>query len=708
VDIGIEEHRITITMNKEWLFCIILLVTIVILPSFITPIAYFTYEHEILDGNTAPYDALIVVLSLFCGILPMMLSIILFIKCFGSKEESGLGITIRYVLSKLRVPGFWGASVRNKKSFQSKERVKDCCAIITYFGYFVFLTVVFYTLVGALIYDSDVGVQRNTTRLLNGTILFKPDIDPSREGTRVRVYTDLGEIGLANDTTVGHGPTIKRTGTNVTLDSVNPYESFGYTLTPGSLMKLTVTATSNMTVYYKKDDDVIEDNVIVPSFKLSVNETNCTSHLINISYPGDDEINISFAFELKSMLYNVESWILFKDHGTIYVPKDKYLAITRKSADCAGKEFIDIDVQTRDLLVDTLYTYQWTWMCTVIYLCPILMFFVQVFTLFLVGYHSGDFTETPSEEKRNMCNILGHINMVLLLGVGMAFFTIGITSSEDEEKIVMGENTMLDTEFFFYAGEQVIFPVNDTENPGLSYKSDSEEIKISALTEFPNSTFDHVIDCNPGSFYTDRTWYNNFYIQEGYSLVWDFDTSHSVDVQFMMTSNGKYSFQENNVMNSTHQMFANETGVYQLSVRPRSYGRVLLTFHNLDLNGFEYNVSKQQRVWSTEERIYAKKLEESVKYLIVESAEPNITPAQVHIVQFEFDDHLRSCIEVGDYSLGFTLVFVFLIIIAFIFIFIEAAGVGIPCCYICADMSVSEDGEKTSLVKSNNKSANEA
>jgi len=688
-------------MGKAGTIAVVIALTLFAVPSFIVPTVYFTHDHRVEKGNTSSFDALVLCISIIAGLIPLFTALGLYVVRGGAKGKDGIATTIRYVLSKLKVPGFWSASVRNGKHMVCGEKMRDVSAVTVFVGIFVFLIVLFYALVGVMVHDSHSNIHHKSVHLLNGTTLVDPEVEPSREGTRVRVYADSGEYGVTNDTSLYSGSSYIFHG-----DTIPPSKlSFAYTINPGSFFTLTVNASKEVCLSYKLDDTDIYKGELGKTFDIAYNATNVTSFIINftVSY-GADPIKGDYRFELHPTYYSGYEFHRFNEQASAYVKRGEYLVVTRYSQNVMMNEYIDVDIQTADMLADTMFEYEWDMYSCVLYLCPLLMILLVLSSVSLIGCRSGEFTESLPEARKNPCILLGCLHMGLVPVMFMILFMVGLISASDEIEVMMNNNSVLNSTITSYSGRQFIIPLNDTQNPGVSYTTSSSNVMISAVKEVPSLYSNVSIDCNPGTVMSFSAYVNDFFISEGYSLEWDFESVDSVDLQLLNVET-LFVYKEDNIVSSKHEVTVNKTGVYSLSIRRHgSSGSVCLTFHSLVLKTPKYDFSNNA-VWSKKSSFSMEKLDDSVKFLVIEPVKSNITSEEVSVSVFKFDDRMDSVIKAEGVTLALLVISAVVFFIVDIIVSLDLGRLNLPCYCFRSNPGEAEidtaggDDETSSLIK---------
>jgi len=679
---------------------LLIAVTLFAVPSFVVPTVYFTYDHRVVKGDTTNFDGLLLSISIICGMIPMMAALGLFMMKRGAQGKDGIVITMRFIVAKLKIPGFWSASIRKDRHAFS-EKVKDVLAATVFISIFVLLAVLFYTLVGLMVNDSHDNVNHTTVHLLNGTILLEPKIVHSGlNGTRVRVYADSGDYAVTNDTTLYRSTGYIWTGTDETLYPNKP-RSFAYTVNRGSSFTLTASSSNDISLSYKLDDTMVYDKTLNKTFELSFNATQTSSFILNLSCPGNDPIQITYHAELRPTRYAGYVFYSFKNQASVFVKSGEYLVVDRSSQHVTENEYIDVDIQTADMLADLWFDYEWDMYSTALYYSSLFMIILVLFSICLIGFHSGEFTESSSEANKahNVEKIYGFFNVSMAFLMPMIIFTVGFISASDEVERMVNGNSVLNSTITSYSGRQVIIPLNGTQQQGVSFTTPSSNVMISAVKDLPTIYSNVSIDCNPGSVTPFSGYSNSFFISEGYSLEWDFETINSADLQLIFLPRGVFVYKEDNIMSSKHEITVNETGVYTLGIMNHlGSGSVSVTFHSLILKARKYDFSNSA-VWSKKSSFEAEKLDDSVKFIVIEPAKSNITTEEVKVSVIDFDDRLNAVMDAEEVLMVLAIIFTIVWVIVHLVMAVDLGGY-MKCCYKSAGEteSSSGDGEKQSLI----------
>jgi len=679
-------------MNKALFLFFAVLQFVISFCALITLSIFFVYYHE--QGvDTKSFDLLTICVTACGCFLPSFLFLFIAIGVFGDKSRNGFAKTVRYVLSNMRVPGFWSVSIR-KKNNPCTEKMKDSCSVFTFFSILILCTVVYFGLVGLLVWDSNTAKENQTVQLLDGMIPYKPKFVNESE-LYVRPHIDRGNAWVVSDTELVKGNRIVDHGESILLTPDYPDLSFAFTVSPGSWFYLCIVPGSNMLVYYKRNETVINNRESMNSFRLDFNETSFTSYLINIS-SGSSNIRLSFDLIIETMVFKGNSLKLvepFEDN--LRVLPNETLVIKRDSPSSGYNEYVNLTIRPRKGLVEALYDYQWEWYCILLYLCGTVFSCIEMVSVMIITNRTGHaFTDSPESARKDKSRTEGYLlSFIILFGI-LAFFIEGTISTTNEINDAIKHNTVVDMHSAsISAGQQIIVPLNDTKDLGLQFTPGylNQAVRVSCVKDLPESPSLRSVDCTPGPFDTQYSWSAGYHLVENYSISWDVEASVPFDVELTRPDDYRTVFYESNVSSSKHVITVNNTGKFMFCVKYSSFLKEPshVTFKSLVLNVPWYNVTKDT-VWSTIDKVDNMKLEPEVKYVVYEPVKDNSTEVSFGSLIYLFDDEIQSCVLAYNVAFGLMIGFIVIICVWFCLITADCAQFEPPCCYLCADMNATD------------------
>jgi len=221
------------------------------------------------------------------------------------------------------------------------------------------------------------------------------------------------------------GPVIERHGKLFYLSSKSLF--FEYTFAPGSVVSLNITSGENkMKVFYKKNETIVKKNEVLSNFELSFTETSFTSYFIEVSTPDPDvSSEASYDFVAETMTFNMSDSEGIGEETHFDVAKGQVLLFSRNmSQDRPFHEYVPLKIFRSEAKNES---FQFLYLT-----CVVLASFIiieEIVISCVVGCHSGSFTESASSGRNNKCKILGHVNAMFVMLVGVLIFSLGASSS---------------------------------------------------------------------------------------------------------------------------------------------------------------------------------------------------------------------------------------------------------------------------------------
>jgi len=661
-------------------------------PAFFLTSGLLIYSHyDGKRGDTTAIDVVAPVVSFLLGFVLISFLFYRTVSSFSSIRTNSKVKAIRLILSNLRVPGFWGSSVRNEND-KRREKIKDRCAVFVFFGIFIILFVIFYTLMGVIMSNGTFVFQSNKIRLYNGVYSFKPEFPLSRNKTNVTLSIPNGGFVLTTKNPVlVDGPTISLSERNRVLHPDMPDLSFAYTFAPGTVVSLSLNTSTKMNVFYKVNDTVVKNKETTSSFELSFTETAFTSYLISVSCVGSDVSLVTYSFEAQTKVYDMTRATYVSKDTSFMVRQNDTILVWRNysSSSSKSKEFIYIGVQTRDLLSDVLCDYQWFWINFAFISSAALFVFKTSLCQFIIFSNEGTFVQTEDQLKE--LKPFGFLNLLGSLLLIMVFFILGKNYSEDELKPAIANRTYRNFSSSIYSGTQFIIPASNYQPLGVRLRNVTDYVKMSAATEFPDLVSTKVVDCKPDTFLFEGTWKASYYISANYSLEWSFDSSKEVLVS-LEDYYGVVVFNESYVLASKHNITVPSSGLYYLKIMSYESTDIYLVFNALNLYAPYFDFSKFS-VYSHEGNLSFKKFDPNVKYLMLEPSKPNVTVQRFAMTLFAYDDYFSSLAT--GYAVSYAFIFVFLLLLIVAFIMLVSF-------YSCWPIHYTSSNDDTDEVKGDN------
>jgi len=229
-------------------------------PALFIATGYITTSHYHGDQDTLAVDIACPIAICIGVIIPYILCKVVPVIKMKPSGANGLGKVVRFLMSEMRIPGFWDAKVRHERTSKArkKEKMKDCWAITCFIIFVSIVPLVYCGLLIAVMTNGDSVYSHNKITMYNGETLFKPKIQDSRALVECRIRMDRGYVGAsyAPETIPGHSWSDHVTNKILTPSS-NPIY-FLRSFAPGSKVYLNLNSTAPVEIYYKRNDSVVK------------------------------------------------------------------------------------------------------------------------------------------------------------------------------------------------------------------------------------------------------------------------------------------------------------------------------------------------------------------------------------------------------------------------------------------------------------------